>query len=61
MIHCRVASLKSIGFKNRLGLNQYNITLTKSNKKELSCEVIRNNPDEKYFNNLKAINEIHKH
>ena len=28
-MHCRVASLKSIEFKNRLRFNQYDITLTK--------------------------------
>ena len=29
IMHCRVASLKSIEFKNRLRFNQYDITLTK--------------------------------
>ena len=29
IMRCRVASLKSIEFKNRLGFNQYDITLTK--------------------------------
>ena len=28
-MHCRIASLKSIEFKNRLGSNQHDITLTK--------------------------------
>ena len=28
-MHCRVASLKSIEFKNRLGFNQYDVRLTK--------------------------------
>ena len=28
-MHCRVASLKSVEFKNRLGFNQYDVRLTK--------------------------------
>ena len=28
-MHCRVVSLKSIEFKNRIGFNQYDIALTK--------------------------------
>ena len=30
-------------------------------KEKLSCEFIRTNPDEKNYNMLKAINEIHRH
>ena len=29
IMHCRITSLKSIEFKNRLGFNQHDITLTK--------------------------------
>ena len=34
--------------------------IQKAIEKELSCEFIKINPDEKYFNNLKAVTEIHK-
>ena len=39
----------------------HEIKRQKAIEKEISCEFIRINPDGKYFNNLKAINEIHKH
>ena len=39
----------------------HKIKRQKALEKELNCEFIRINPDEKDFNISKAINEIHRH
>ena len=59
-MHCRVLTAKSIKFRSKLGFNQYDKKRQKALEKEIGCEFIRINPDEKYFNLFKAINEIHR-
>ena len=59
---CRVSTPKSIEFRYKLGFTK---TKTKRQRqkaleKELSCEFIRINSDEKGSNIFKAINEIHR-
>ena len=39
----------------------HEIQRQKALQKELGCEFIRNNPDEKHFNVFKAINEIYRY
>ena len=39
----------------------YEIKKQKAIEKEVSCEFIRINPDEKFFNVFKVINEIYRH
>ena len=39
----------------------YEIKRQKAIEKEVSCEFIRINPDEKIFNVFKVINEIYRH
>ena len=39
----------------------YEIKRQKAIEKEVSCEFIRINPDEKFFNVFKVINEIYRH
>ena len=43
------------------GIIDHEIKIQKTIKKELNCEFIRTNPDEKDFNIFTAINEIHRH
>ena len=39
----------------------YEIKIQRAKEKELGCEFIRINSDEKEFNSFKDINEIHRH